>query len=138
MAKYKIKDPSVPPGVYLAEFDGMEETSHEQYGPGWLWKFIVAKGRYKGRTVARTTSPDPTVRNACGKFLAGLAGKSPEDEMEFDPEDFEGELYRVTVAETKNGGTRVDSFVRDKIDDDDDPVTVPEGDDAEAGGDVLF
>ena len=51
-------------------------------------------------------------------FLAG-AGKSPADGLEIDPEDFEGESYIITVAEATQGGTRVESFIRESAAEDD-------------------
>jgi len=118
MASYRLRDPAVPPGVYVAEFDGVEHITHDTYGDGLMWKFVIARGRFKGRSVARVTSPDPTIRNSCGRFLAALVGKAPVDGLEVDPADYEGELYRITVAETSSGGSRVESFVRERLPDD--------------------
>lgn len=133
MGVMTIKDPSVPAGVYVTEFDGVEETTHEQYGDGLLWKFDVVKGRFKGRTVFRTTKTEPTIRNSCGKFLAALAGKAPQDDLAVDPGDYEGERYIVTVCESATGqGTRVDSLVRESVDDsepgDDSDIEFPPAD----------
>lgn len=118
MVKMTIKDKSLPPGEYLAEFDGVEESTHEKYGPGLQWRFVVVKGRLKDAECFRTTKVEPTTKNSCGRFLASLAGKSPQDEMDIDPEDYEGQRYIISVRETPNGqSTRVETFIAEKVDD---------------------
>jgi hypothetical protein len=117
----KIIDNSVPPGVYTCSFDGTEETTHEQYGDGLLWRFIVERGRFRDRMVTRTTKTEATLKNSCGAFLAALAGRAPSDGLEIDPADYEGRRYICTVAATKNGGTRVESFVREQRLEEDQP-----------------
>jgi hypothetical protein len=115
MSLMRIVDNSVPPGVYHATFDGVEQTHHEVYGDGLVFKFVVDRGRFKGRAVTRVTKPEATLKNSCGVFLAALAGKTPADGLEIDPADHEGRKYLCTVTAAKNGGSRVENFVREVV-----------------------
>lgn len=117
MVAFTIRNAGVPVGEYLAEFVEAEERVHEKYGPGILFKFKVCDGgEFDGREVGRTTSTDPTPKNACGKVLGWLAGVKPADNMQVDPDDFVGDRYRIIVAETDSGSTRVEHAIRVKPD----------------------
>jgi hypothetical protein len=126
MTLMKIKDPSIPPGEYHVNFLGVEETFHEEWREGLMWKFKVYKGEFRVKETRRTTGVEPTPGNACGRMLAGLADKSPTEGLDIDPDDFIGRKYVVDVVANKSGkGTRVERILR--------PV---EGDETESVGDT--
>ena len=112
MVKAVIKNNCLPPGSYECTFEGVEEVTHEKYGAGWKWVFEVIKGPHEGQQCVRTTKPEPTPKNSCGKFLAALAGKPPAADLEIDTDDFVGQTYSVMVSPSQDGdATRVETFV---------------------------
>lgn len=138
MSLMKITPPPCTPiGAYETEFEGFEETDHPKHGVGRKWIFAITRGKHRGEKVSRTTKPDPTPKNSCGRFLAALAGKSPAKDMEIDPDDFIGCRYRVIVAASpESDGTRVETFVRMDDDEDDDDPAGAEADDSDVPFDI--
>src|SRR5262249_52237954 len=57
--------------------------------------------------VSRITTASPTLGNAAGKMLAGLAGRPLQANEEVDPDAFVGQDYEVLVEEVTGGGSRV-------------------------------
>ena len=109
--KVTIKNLSLPLGLHICTFEGIEVTSHLEYGPGWRWIFEVAQGNLKGKQCFRTTKDTPTPNNSCGYFLASLAGEIPRENLEIDPDEYVGRRYSVMVESTASGtSTRVASF----------------------------
>ena len=106
--KTVIKNNVVPIGTYPVEFTGLEEVASEMYGDGWRWDFTILAGEYSDRVVSRFTGNSPSPKNAAGKFLAALAGQTPRDGMEIDPDDYIGHRYNAMLAATASGGTRVE------------------------------
>jgi len=106
-----VEQSGLPVGSYRAKFVGVEESSHDEWGPGLTWKFEVTEGPQKGNTGTRTTGPKVTTKNACGKMIASLSGGSLEVGEKVDPSEFIGQAYSIAVAETKSGGTRVESVI---------------------------
>lgn len=104
----KVSPGGVPAGSYLALYEGVEETSNE-YGNGLRWMFQVTGGPHKGSRTSRITSDNPTPKNACGRMLAGLAGKTLTPGEDINLEAFVGKTYLVVVSNTDGGGTRIDS-----------------------------
>ena len=110
--KATIRNNVLPIGHYQVDFEGIEVCESDDYGPGWKWSFIVAEGEFEGRSVSRFTSDLPTPKNSCGRFLAGLAGKSPFDGLDVDTDDFLGARYIAVVEATSSGkSSRVGSIV---------------------------
>ena len=58
----------VPTGSYQATFEGVEATSHDEYGPGIRWRFRIEEGEHAGQFVSRTTKDVATLNNLCGDF----------------------------------------------------------------------
>ena len=120
--KVSIKSSGLPIGAYTCTFEGIEETSHQEYGDGWKWIFEVAEGRLKGKECFRTTKDMPTPKNSCGRFLAGLAGEVPRDDLEVDSDEYVGRRYTVMIEGSPSGdSTRIASFAPH----DDCPFDVP-------------
>ena len=115
--KMKIANNQLPVGGYECSFDGAEESTHEVYGDGLRWCFTVERGKHRSAKAYRTTKPEPTPKNSCGRFLAALAGKPPTDGLEIDLDDYIGRRYSVIVGESEGGSTRVESFARMSDDD---------------------
>ena len=110
--KITVHNNSLPPDDYLASFEGIEDTSHREYGEGWKWIFVVCEGEHKGRECYRTTKNVATPGNSCGRFLAALSGTDPVDGFSADPDDYLGKVYRVKVEASPSGeSTRIASFV---------------------------
>jgi hypothetical protein len=107
MNKLTIKAAGVPAGMYRARFVGVEPTNHAEYGPGLRFQFEVATGPAAGRKVSRVTSAVPTVRNAAGKMLSGLAGRPLKPDEDIDLTEFVDEDFQITVEEVQGGGSRV-------------------------------
>jgi hypothetical protein len=98
----------VPVGSYLATFLGVKERTHEEYGPGLEWMFSVDSEPHRGKRVSRTTAPEPTMKNSCGKMVLGLAGGAVPVGADFDPDMYVGRTYHVSVEANSTGsGTRV-------------------------------
>ena len=111
MPKVTIQSSCLPIGTYCCTFEGIEQSNHDEYGPGWQWVFEVAEGRLKGRQAFRTTKDSPTPKNSCGRFLAALAGETPRDNLEVDYDEYLGHRYTVMVEAGSNGeSTRIASF----------------------------
>ena len=113
MSVLKIQNSSLPIGSYKAVFEGVETTTHEEYGDGLKWAFRVADGQHAGRECYRITKCEPTPKNSCGRLLAALSGASAKDGLEIDPDDFVGRPYLIIIAETQSGSTRVETVAQD-------------------------
>lgn len=95
MPRLTITNNSLPIGAYKCEFVGVEVTTHEAYGDGLKWTFLVTEGQHQGRECYRTTKCEPTPKNSCGRFLAALAGTKPADGMDVDTDEFVGRIYNT-------------------------------------------
>jgi hypothetical protein len=101
----------IAPGTYVATFAGIDPQPADPargYGPGIRWKFTISEGPLAGQTASRITPPSPTLRNACGKMLAGLIGRPLADRESADPSMYLGKRYTVTVAAGQAGGSRIE------------------------------
>lgn len=135
----------IPEGDYLGKIVEAELKTSERSGSRYFsWKFQVASGEFKGKTLYMTTSLKPealwNLRNlihaATGKNVAGKV-------LDFDPEKLYGKLVGMSVEDneyTKDGSTRVTSQVasvfpkddlKDSDDDSDDDEEVEEDDEEE-------
>jgi len=106
--KLVVSSGGVPAGSYLARFVGVESIDND-YGPGLSWQWEVLTGPHTGQMVRRITTVTPSVKNACGKVLSGLVGKPVAAGEELNVAESVGNSYLVIVAETTNGGTRVET-----------------------------
>jgi hypothetical protein len=101
-----------PAGNYKAEFVGVEQTSHEEYGDGLRWKWKVVDGPQAGVIASRTTSPKPTTGNAAGKLIAAMTGATLAGGQKASVRDCVGKCFLIQVAATKSGsGTRVETAI---------------------------
>jgi hypothetical protein len=106
---FTIKSTDCPAGVFKARFDGVEEMTHPEYGPGLRFDFEVMEGPNKGKRTCRITSAEPTPRNAAGRMLADLAGVHASDGVSVNVDDYLNREYTVVVRETETGRTRIES-----------------------------
>ena len=74
MVKAKIENNSLPPDKYNCTFEGVEETTHIEYGDGWKWIFEVAEGDHEGAQAMRTTKDKPTPKNSTRTSTATSIG----------------------------------------------------------------
>jgi hypothetical protein len=100
-----------PPGHYLAKFTGIESVTHEEYGPGVKWKWEILQGEHAGKMAARTTGTAASVKNACGKMLAGVLGRELKQGEQVDLDQLVGREFLIVVAPTEGGSTRVEAAV---------------------------
>jgi hypothetical protein len=107
----KVSAGGVPVGSYVAPFKGVETTTNE-YGDGLRWWFEIPAGPHAGCKVGRITANRPTLKNSCGKMLAGITGKQLATDLEVDLTAYIGKMYLLIVAEGKNGGTYVDAVTQ--------------------------
>jgi hypothetical protein len=105
----RVSSGGVPPGSYLAKFVGIEETHNQEYGAGIRWIFEIVTGPHKGGRPPRTTSPNPSLKNGCGKMLSGITGKPLIPGEDHDLEPFIGKTYLIVVVATESGSTKIDS-----------------------------
>ncbi len=110
--KFTVADNTVPAGGFTANFVGVEEVEHEQYGPGMKFEFRIVGGEHHGKSVWRTTAVNATKKNNLGKMLVGLAGHSLDNGAEINVDDYVDQTYAVSVGETESGGTRVESCIQ--------------------------
>lgn len=109
--KLKVSRSDVPKGNYIAKFVGVEpfQAKDQQYGPGLKWKWQIDQGQHAGQVASRVTGDSPSPKNSCGAILSGLVGKALQADEEIEPDQCVGRSYLIIVAESKNGGTRVES-----------------------------
>jgi len=99
-----------PAGNYRATFEGVEQTTHEEYGDGLRWKWKVTDGPQSGVIATRTTSPKPTTGNAAGKLIASMTGATLAGGQKASVRDCVGKTFLISVMPTKSGsGTRVET-----------------------------
>lgn len=110
MAKIlRVSSGGVPAGSYMAKFLGVEETHNDEYGAGIRWLFEVISGPHKGGRPPRITSDRPTLKNGCGRMLAGITGRPLVPDEDIDLDLYIGKTYLVVVVNTESGGTRIES-----------------------------
>ena len=110
----------VPEGKYTAQFLGLKllepkpgekpltGSDGKPLPPGMAWEFQIADGEHAGKKCDRVTGRQPTPKSGCGKMLAAVTDQILKDGERYDPDQFVGKLYRVTVEEKPSGnGTRV-------------------------------
>jgi hypothetical protein len=113
MLQFAIKAGGGPPaGFYKATFRTVEETSHEEFGPGLKFVFEVSEGDHKSELATRITSAEPTPKNAAGRMISGISGETLAPEKNVDLAPFVGKEYLLQVEDTKNGnGTRISTVM---------------------------
>jgi hypothetical protein len=105
-----VKPSGCRPGSYVAEFVGAfklpPKADGPDYGPALIVKFRTDDGSEPSAIVSET----PTLRNACGRILAGMLGRPLKPEEAISWADFEGKKFLVVVAtnKTQTGTTLVD------------------------------
>jgi len=110
--RLKVGTGGPPAGTYTATFAGVEQTTHEQWGPGLKWTFEIVAGPHRGTKAYRTTGLNATARNGCGVMLKAVTGRPLVLGEEHDCDQFLGEAYMIMVAETQSGSTRVETAIR--------------------------
>lgn len=102
----------VPVGGYTATFRGIDPVPADPtrgFGAAIRWQFEVATGPHAGGKTSRITTPTPSAKNACGKMLAGMTGKSLTPGEKVDLASFVGRNFLIVVAATDSGATRVET-----------------------------
>ena len=102
----------VPAGAYPARFTSVEPTPPDPakgYGPGLKWSWEVLTGPQAGQKASRTTTANPSPKNAAGKIISGLLGRPLQTGENVDVGSLIGRTYLIVVAEGQTGGTRVES-----------------------------
>lgn len=109
----KVSAGGPPPGAYVARFCGIETTTHNEYGAGLKWTWEVVNGVQAGQKATRVSSPHPTLKNACGKMIAGLLGRALAigEDTGAEIEKLIGNNYMILVESTESGATRVGSVL---------------------------
>jgi hypothetical protein len=106
----------VPAGFYKAVFKTVEKTVHEEYGDGLKFIFEVVDGDQRGGLATRITNPKPSPKNAAGRMIAGVSGKSLSPGETIDLAPFIGKTYLLQVESVANGnGTRIGSVIPEKV-----------------------
>jgi hypothetical protein len=92
-----------PAGIYVATFEGIKSTNHEQWGPGAQFSMKVAAGQHTGAVSSRTGKPQPTGKNITGKLILGLLGRAIAPGEKVNLSACVGKKYRIVVEATKDG-----------------------------------
>jgi hypothetical protein len=106
----------VPAGFYKAVFENVEQTTHDEYGDGLKFVWKVIDGPQTGGLATRITSPKLSPKNAAGRMIAGISGKSlvPGEKIDLTP--FVGRTCLLQVEAVANGnGSRVSSVIPEKV-----------------------
>jgi hypothetical protein len=111
MTRFVVKPAGPPPGSYRARFVGVEQTNHIEFGPGLRFVFEILSGPHAGLRASRVTPAAPTLTNAAGRMLSGLAGRPLRADEAVDADAFVGREYLLTVEQTMTGATRVATAV---------------------------
>lgn len=107
------KDYKVPVGTYKCVFEAYEpKTLPGKNSKVMQWTFLVTDGEFAGRKIDALTNQDmrPLDNNKLGRFLAGLAGKTPEPGLEVDIADYYGNPYMVFVAPNQANKPDIQTF----------------------------
>jgi hypothetical protein len=102
----------VPAGAYPGEFVGAEPTPPNEekgYPAGIKWTWKITSGEFAGRLASRITGARPSAKNACGKILNALVGKTVGEGESIKLTDYVGRKYTLIVQAAENGGTRVET-----------------------------
>ena len=110
--KLRVGSGGPPVGVYTCRFVGTEKTEHEKWGPGLAFRQEILDGPQATKIASRITGPEPSLTNGCGKMCSALAGRPLVPGEAFDPDDYIGQIYIVTVEATDSGGTRIGSMIK--------------------------
>ena len=110
---YTVRTSGCKPGSYAAEFLGAfrlpPKADGPDYGPALIVKFRTDAGEEPSAIV----SEQPTLRNACGRILAGMLGRPLKPEEAIDWADFEGQKFLVVVVTNRSGtGTTIGDVTR--------------------------
>jgi hypothetical protein len=92
-----------PAGIYVATFEGVKSTNHEQWGPGAQFSMKVAAGQHAGTVSTRTGKPTPTARNITGKLLTGLLGRQIAPGEKINLAGLIGKKFRIVVEKGADG-----------------------------------
>jgi hypothetical protein len=108
-----VKPSGCKPGSYAAEFVGAfklpPKADGPDYGPALIVKFRTDDGLEPSAIVSET----PTLRNACGRILAGMLGRPLKPEEEIEWSSFEGQKFLVVVVTNKTQtGTTIGDVTR--------------------------
>lgn len=114
LSSFEVGSGGPPVGSYIAQFDGCEASTHEQWGDGCKFSATVVEGEHEGAISKRTSKRIPTGKNLCGRLISGLYGVSkltPGAQLDVSP--FIGKRYQILVtANQDNTSTRLESFTR--------------------------
>ena len=92
-----------PAGVYVASFEGIKPTTHEQWGPGAQFSMKVVAGQHAGAISSRTGKPQPTGKNITGKLILGLLGRPIAPGEKINLAGLIGKKFRIVVEKGTDG-----------------------------------
>jgi len=95
----------MPPGVYLAIFEGCEPYTLEGV-PKWRWKFKVSTGAHAGSYPNCLTDQAIKATNHAGRIVAGLLEKAlvEGENLQAGITACTGKIYLVSVQAGPKGG----------------------------------
>jgi hypothetical protein len=111
--KVVVKPSGCKPGSYAATFVGAYKLPPREGGPDFGPALIVKFRADDGQEPSAIVSETPTLRNACGRILAGMLGRPLRPEEAVDWADFEGQKFLVVVVTNKSQtGTTIGDVTR--------------------------
>jgi len=114
MSTMKVKESKfgAPAGIYTARFLGVKPFQGDgkprlgrdgkPMGPAVEWSWEIVEGPSVGQVVGRLTSPEPTIKKACGTLLSGLIGRVLRADEEADPDQYIGQIHQVVIGSSKD------------------------------------
>lgn len=96
----------VPVGQYIAVFQDVQKTFHQEFGEGVMFMFKIASGEFKDQIVTRIGKPQATNKNSTGKIISGLVGKNVVGQK-ISLRPYLNKPYNIVTEMTPNGKTRV-------------------------------
>lgn len=95
--KYTENKP-IPEGYYVARVDGIEETTHPQFGPSIKWTFtIMEPQQHANTTVTAMSSIKVSPKSKLFAWLQAFGIILGADDQEFEMDSLLGKWCRVRV-----------------------------------------
>jgi hypothetical protein len=108
-----VKPSGAKPGSHSAVFQGAFELPPRKDGPDYGPALLVKWRADDGQEPSAIVSATPTLRNSCGRILAGMLGRQlrPDEVVEWG--QFEGQRFLCVVVTNKAGtGTTIGDVSR--------------------------
>jgi hypothetical protein len=96
----------VPPGMYLAEFAGVENKTLQDGSLRWRWAWRITTGPLAGQYATALTHQNISPATHAGRLIEGLLGGplKPGDDVKALVDACVGKPYLVSIQKGPKGG----------------------------------